>query len=53
MLGDLATENIQAGQMERAASAFNRGIAITESNDNVWSRAHALAKLATTLHDFR
>ena len=53
MLGDLATENIQAGQMERAASAFNRGIAIAESNDNVWSRAHALAKLATTLHDFR
>jgi len=52
MLGDLTTKNIQAGQMERTASAFNRGIAIAESNDNTWSRAHALAKLATTLHDF-
>ncbi len=30
MLGDLVTENIQAGQMEREASAFNRGIAIAE-----------------------
>ncbi|MBT3916928.1 MAG: peptidoglycan-binding protein [Rhodospirillaceae bacterium] len=53
MLGDLATENIQAGQLERAASAFNRGIAIAESIDNAWGRARALAKLAATLHDFR
>jgi len=53
MLGDLATENIQAGQVKRAASAFNRGIAIAESIDNAWGRARALAKLAATLHDFR
>ena len=30
MLGNFAMENIQAGQMEREASAFNRGIAIAE-----------------------
>jgi hypothetical protein len=53
MLGDLATENIQAGQMVRAASAFKRGIAIAESIDNAWGRARALAKMAATLHDFR
>ncbi|MBT3990433.1 MAG: hypothetical protein HON14_10250 [Rhodospirillaceae bacterium] len=53
MLSDLASESIHAGQLERASSAFNRGIAIAESIDNAWGRARALAKMAATLYDFR
>ena len=52
MLGDIATENIQAGQIDRAAKAFKRGIVIAESIQNVWGRARALAKMAITLHEF-
>ncbi len=53
MLSDLASENILAGQLERASHAFSRGIAIAESIDNAWGRARALAKMAATLYDFR
>ncbi len=53
MLSDLASENIQAGQVDRAANAFNRGIAIAESIENAWGRARALAKMAATLYEFR
>ena len=53
MLSDLASENIQAGQIDRAANAFNRGIAIAESIENAWGRARALAKMAATLYEFR
>ena len=52
MLGDIAAENIQAGQMKRAAIAFKRGIDIAESIKNAWGRARALAKMAVTLHNF-
>jgi hypothetical protein len=51
-LRDIATENIQAGQIKRAAKAFKRGITIAESIQNAWSWARALAKMAITLHDF-
>jgi tetratricopeptide (TPR) repeat protein len=53
MLSDLASENILTGQIERATSAFSRGIAIAESIENAWGRARALAKMAATLHNFR
>lgn len=53
MLGDIASEQVRSGQLDRAANAFNKGITIAETIHNAWGRARALAKMASTLHDFR
>jgi len=53
MLGDLASETLKKGQPDRAQAAFQQGLEIAEGIHNAWGRARALAKLATTLGDFR
>jgi peptidoglycan hydrolase-like protein with peptidoglycan-binding domain len=53
LLGDVASERAALGQGEFAATAFKRGLQISESIHNSWGRSRALAKLAGTLYDLR
>lgn len=53
LLGDIASERAALGQGEFAATAFKRGLRISESIHNSWGRSRALAKLAGTLYDLR
>jgi len=49
MYADLAEDRAKSGDSEGAWLAFDQGMAATRSIDNDWSRARALARIATTL----